>query len=174
MRARSDTDTKQTSMTDGANIPSLVQQYSDNPSIAKLRDAWQDLLDGISRGREGVDTARKAKPPAPRVFTITTNHQTIGDTGSLGEFDSCRNQTRSAPSRASIWRSRRMGVSASWSVPRSPRAIPGTSCGPRPGFRARRPTGASRTTTGKQPPSSHARSSTTGRGRSRWTSPSSI
>lgn len=42
-----------------------------------------------------MDTARKAKPPAPRVFTITTNHQTIGDTGSLGEFDSCRNQTLS-------------------------------------------------------------------------------
>lgn len=34
-----------------------------------------------------------AGPKAPRVFTITTNCNQVGDTGSLAEFASCRNQT---------------------------------------------------------------------------------
>lgn len=182
--------TEDNTMNNGADIQALHKQYAENPSIEKLRDAWQDFINGISQGRDGVDTALTAKAPlppipippdvptdrnlvdgyryvlgyitriieeqaqqdgrfpyfnrsmtllskwtgdnsdqiylnavinahdyykiegqaanianwkynaphmegpkAPRVFTITTGHETIGDTGSLGEFDTCRNQT---------------------------------------------------------------------------------
>ncbi len=49
------------------DIAAIAELYADNPSISELQDAWQGFVDGISRGRDGIDETLRARSPLPPV-----------------------------------------------------------------------------------------------------------